>query len=154
VLQRLPEGKGEMDQEENRKIGARSGRKLPEKKALGRLEPEIIVDILLEAGIFYLVVKNISQRPLYLVSGHFTPPLYGHQGKQNMAELPLFQKVFFLAPQKEIRTLLDTSRSFYSRGAPEQIDVNIHYRDFLGKDFRAVIHHDLAIYQSLWEIAE
>ncbi len=133
-------------------MGGPSGRKLPEKKILGRLEPEIIVDILLEVGIFYLVVKNISLRPLYLVSVRFNPPLYGYQGKQNMAELPLFRKVFFLAPQKEIRALLDTSQSFYSSGAPEQIAVDIHYRDFLGEDFHTVIHHDLEIYQSLWEI--
>jgi hypothetical protein len=152
--ERLGGGKEVMGHEEKGKRSALPGRKLPEKKNLARFEPEIIVDLLLEGGIFYLAVKNISSRPLYLVSVRFEPPLYGLQGKQNMAEQPLFQKVFFLAPQKEIRTLLDSSRSYFARSEPEQIEVHIHYRDFLGKDYQTVIHHDLEIYKALWEIGD
>ena len=140
-----------MAREKIRKAGTPAGRKLPDKKQSARIEPEIIVDILFEPEVFYLVVKNISSRPLYLVSVHFDPPLYGLQGRQNMAELPLFQKIIFLAPQKEIRTFLDSPRSYFARGAAEQIDVEIQYRDFLGEDYQTVIHHDLEIYKSLWQ---
>ncbi len=138
-----------MAQERKSQKRTSPGRKLPEKNPPVPREPEIIVDIVLESDVFYLAVKNISPRPLYLVSVRFDPPLYGQLGRQNMAELPLFQKLFFMAPGKEIRTFLDTSQAYFARQAPEQMDIQIHYRDFLGEDHRAVIHHDLEIYKNL-----
>jgi hypothetical protein len=72
-------------------------------------EPEVILDIVFEEGLLFAAVRNISARPAYRVSVGFDQDFTGLGGDQKTSALRLFRNIEFLAPQKEIRTLVDTA---------------------------------------------
>ncbi len=111
--------------------------------------PDVIVDFIFEDGLFFIAVENIGDRPALRVSIRFDPPITGLEGRLDLATLPLFRNIEFLAPHKTIRIFLDTSASYFRRGAPTQIRVSIAYQDSNRKRYRATIQHDLAIYQDI-----
>ena len=111
--------------------------------------PDVIVDFVFEDGLFFIAVENIGDRPALKVSVRFDPRITGLDGRLDLSTLPLFRKIEFLAPRKAIRTLLDTSASFFRRGEPARIRVDIAYQDRNRKRYRATIQHDLAIYQDI-----
>jgi len=75
--------------------------------------------------------------------------LFGVQGKKKISELPLFQCIEFLPPQKEIKTFLDSSASYFSRNEPEMISTQISYRDAKGKKYLDKLCHNLEIYKEI-----
>lgn len=111
--------------------------------------PHVILDVVFEDGLLYLAVRNIGSRPALGVSVAFDAPIVGLGGAREVSALPLFRRLAFLAPGREIRTLLDTSASYFSRGQPERIVARITYRDARGRRRSAVIRHDLGIYRNL-----
>lgn len=111
--------------------------------------PHVILDVVFEDGLLYFAVRNIGTRPALSVSVAFDQPIIGLDGARDVSALPLFQRLAFLAPGREIRTLLDTSASYFGRGQPERIAARISYRDTRGRRRSAVIRHDLSIYRSL-----
>ena len=113
------------------------------------VEPEVILDFIFEAESIFIAVKNISARPLNFVRAEFDPPFSGLGGSQPIDKLPIFNRNYFLAPGKEIRTLVDTSRAFFDREEPTHITITVAYRDFRGRDFQVELQHDLEIYQKL-----
>jgi hypothetical protein len=116
------------------------------------LRPDVILDFIYEDGLFFIAVENIGDRPALKVSIRFDPPITGLEGRLDLATLLLFRNIEFLAPHKTIRTFLDTSASYFRRGEPTQIRVNIAYQDASRKRYRATIQHDLAIYQDIGHV--
>ncbi len=113
------------------------------------LRPDVIVDFIFEDGLFFIGVENIGDRPALKVSIRFDPPITGVEGSLDLAALPLFRHIEFLAPHKTIRTFLDTSTAYFHRGEPTQIRVSIAYQDANRKRYRATIQHDLGIYRDI-----
>jgi hypothetical protein len=111
--------------------------------------PDVIVDVVFEDGLFFIAVENIGDRPALKVSVRFDPRITGLDGRLDFGALPLFRNIEFLAPRKTIRTLLDTSVSYFRRGEPARIRVDIAYQDRNRKRYRATIQHDLVIYQDI-----
>jgi hypothetical protein len=112
-------------------------------------DPDVILDVLFEDGLLFLSVRNIGSRPVYHVSVAFDHPIIGLGGDREISALPLFRNIEFLAPGREIRTVLDTSASYFSRRQPDRIKVAISYREARGRRRRAVIQHDLSIYKDI-----
>jgi hypothetical protein len=111
--------------------------------------PDVILDVEFDAGALYLVVANIGERPATAVAFRFEQPFKGLGGKQDMTRLPLLRRIEFLAPRKEIRTLLDSSAAYFTRREPTKLAVTITYRDEAGARFERRIVHDLRIYRDL-----
>ena len=111
--------------------------------------PDVIVDFVFEDGLFFIAVENIGDRPALKVSVRFDPRITGLDGRLDLGALPLFRNLEFLAPRKTVRTLLDTSVSYFRRGEPTRIRVGIAYQDRNRKRYRATIQHDLGIYQDI-----
>ena len=78
--------------------------------------PDVIVDLDFEGGLLFLAVRNIGDRPALDVTTTFNRKLLGLGGGTDVSALPLFRNIPFLAPNKEIRTLLDTAGSWFARG--------------------------------------
>jgi len=112
-------------------------------------EPEMILDIEFEDGVFSVSMRNIGSRAALDVRTTIDPPVRGLGGRQPLAELPLFRGVPFFAPGKQIRFLLDSSTQYFSRGEPTRLAAKLTWSDDKGKKFETVIHHDLEIYRSL-----
>ncbi|MGI8917399.1 MAG: hypothetical protein ACR2H6_02270 [Pyrinomonadaceae bacterium] len=111
--------------------------------------PHVIVDFVFERGVFFITVRNISEQPAYKVSVKFDQKLFGLGGAREVSALPLFRNIEFLAPQKEIATLLDSSDSYFARKQPTKIKVQISYRDAEGDKHDVSISHDLDIYRTI-----
>jgi hypothetical protein len=112
-------------------------------------DPEVIVDVLFESGLLFLALKNLSGRVAYDVSVRFDPPLAGLGGTVPMDTLALFRDVTFLAPGREIRTLLDSSESYFAAGQPARVAATVTFIDAAGRKHTATIRHNLEIYRRL-----
>jgi hypothetical protein len=111
--------------------------------------PEVIVDFVFEAGLFFIAVENIGERPALKVTVDFDRKITGLGGSSEISTLPLFQNIEFLAPHKRIITFLDSSASYFGRNEPTKVSAKISYRALEGDKFQAVIQHDLEIYKGI-----
>jgi hypothetical protein len=116
---------------------------------VGDSRPDVIVDFDFEEGLLFVAVRNIGERPALAVHTRFSRKLVGLGGTTEVSALPLFRNIEFLAPQKEIRTLLDTSSSWFSRRQGTKVTARVTYHDAEGKEYRGAITHDLEIYRDI-----
>jgi len=112
-------------------------------------QPDVIVDFRFEQGLIYIALINISDVPAYGVRVKFNKVFRGLGGECEMATLGLFQRVLFLAPQKRIETLLDSSRAYFSRREPTLIKAQVTFRDQRRRIFQREITHDLRVYKDI-----
>jgi hypothetical protein len=127
-------------------VTRKRGKTKPKQSELS--EPDVIVDFIFDDGLFFISISNISDKPAYKVSVKFACKLPGPGGK-DIAALPLFRNIEFLAPHKEIVTFLDSSGSYFSRGGPTKVSARVSYQDFQGTRKVATINHDLEIYREI-----
>jgi hypothetical protein len=113
------------------------------------VSPEVIVDFLLEDGLLFVALQNISERPAYDVRVTFDPSFRGLGGEQETSGLRMFKRTPFLAPRRTIKALLDASSVYFDRQEPTSITAHIRYADHAGHPHRCSIEHDLAIYRDL-----
>jgi hypothetical protein len=111
--------------------------------------PEVIVDVVFEDGLLYLSVANIGDRPALDVKTTFNRKLMGLGGTKDIAALPLFANIPFLAPRKEIKTLLDTAPSWFARARSNALTARVAYTDPEKKPYKGTMTHDLEIYREL-----
>lgn len=111
--------------------------------------PEVILDVVFEDGLLFLALANIGTRPALGVSTSFNRALRGLGGTKEVSALPLFSNVDFLGPGREIRTLLDSSASFFGRRQSTKIAARISYRDAGGERYTTTVKHDLEIYREI-----
>jgi len=116
-------------------------------------ESDVIVDFVFEEGVLYATVANIGERPALKVSCRFEPGFHGLGGSVEISRLPLFRNIEYLAPQKEIRTLVDSTAAYFARKEPTKLRVAVTYRDESGARHQAEIAHDLGIYRDLAYVA-
>lgn len=109
----------------------------------------VIVDIVFEDGLLFISVKNMSDEPAFKVSAKFDKKIVGVDGRKEISSLPLFRNIEFLAPHKEIRTFLDSSRSYFARRQPDKISVKVSYRNKEAELVTGTINHDLGIYREI-----
>jgi hypothetical protein len=117
-------------------------------------EPEVIVDFEFERGLLFVGVRNLGARPALEVSTRFDKPFRGLGGTRKMNGLALFKRIEFLAPRKEIRTLLDSSAAYFARDEPTLLTATVSYRTAAGERRRHAITHDLSIYRDLAYVPE
>jgi hypothetical protein len=122
---------------------------MPPDAAVDELEPEVILDIVFEDGLLFAAVRNISRRPAHRVSVGFDKPFTGLGGTQDTSTLRLFRNIEFLAPEKEIRTLVDTAASYFARKQPSKLVAEVRWRSTDGKRHSHRITHDLSIYRDV-----
>jgi hypothetical protein len=117
-------------------------------------ELDVVVDFEFERGLLFVCVRNLSDRPALKVSTDFDKPFRGLGGRREMNGMRLFRKIEFLAPGKEIRTLLDSSAAYFARDEPTLLTATVSYRTATGERRRSTITHDLAIYRDLAYVPE
>lgn len=118
-------------------------------KIFNHYGPEVILDFIFENGLLYISIKNIGAKPAYKVSTKFDKTIVGVEGKKTISELPLFKCIEFLPPDKEIKTFLDKSVSYFSRNEPTTISTQIRYENYRGKKYLNTIKHNLEIYREI-----
>jgi len=114
-----------------------------------RERPEVIVEFLFERGVLSLSIRNIGSRAAMKIGVSFDRKFTGLGGEKEISSLPLFTRVEFLGPDREIVTLLDTSASYFKRKQPTKIAARVSYLDAEDRKYETTIHHDLEIYRDL-----
>ena len=112
-------------------------------------EFDVSVDFVFEDGLLHAMVANIGERPALKVSCRFEPAFHGLGGSVEVSRLPLFRNIEYLAPGREIRTLVDSSAAYFARKEPTKLEVAVTYRNEDGARRQATIAHDLGIYRDL-----
>jgi len=115
---------------------------------------QVIVDFEFDRGLLSIVVRNLGDRPALDVEVEFDKPFTGLGGSREMNGLALFSKLRFLAPGKEIRTLLDAGSAYFARKEPTLLTATVSYRTPAGERHRHALTHDLSIYRDLVYLAQ
>jgi hypothetical protein len=118
------------------------------------VDPEVIVDFAFERGLLFVSVRNLADRPALDVSTRFDKPFRGLGGRREMNGMALFERIRFLAPGREIRTLLDSSDAYFGRDEPSVLTATVSYRTSAGERRSHAITHDLSIYRDLAYVPE
>src|SRR6476660_3983379 len=103
----------------------------------------VVVDVVFEAGLLYLELANLSDRPALNVACTFDPPLTDMQGR-DVSKLALFRRVDFLGPRRQIRTLLDSVPGYFARQEGGRVTVVVEFERPDEKRRSTTISHDLA----------
>jgi hypothetical protein len=115
---------------------------------------QVIVDFEFERGLLYVSVRNLGELPALDVTTSFDKPFRGLGGRREMNGLRLFKRIRFLAPGREIRTLVDTTSAYFARKEPSLLTATVTYRTAGGGRRTHAITHDLAIYRDLAYLPE
>ena len=87
-------------------------------------DPQVIVDFEFERGLLFVVVRNLGRAAGARREGSTVRQAV--QGPRRRARdergSRLFKRIRFLAPGKEIRTLLDSSAAYFARKEPTAAD--------------------------------
>ena len=122
---------------------------------LGRLlcrreaAPDVVVDFDFEDGLLFVTLRNIGRGPAFDISVEFDRELRGVEGVKVIPEMALFRDVGFLPPQKEIRTFLDTSASYFARDEPTELRCETAFHDRGGRRLVNRMRHNLEIYRDI-----
>jgi hypothetical protein len=118
----------------------------------GGRRPRVIVDFEVDANAFVIAVRNIGDEPAGRVRVTFEPGFRGLGGTVDIPALPVFRRLTFLAPGREIRIFVDAVNAYLGRRKPEEprnIRVTVTYGDASRRRYRARIRHDLGIWENL-----
>jgi hypothetical protein len=108
----------------------------------------VVVDVVLEDGVFYLELANLADRPALNVACSFDPPLVDAQGR-DVSKLGLFHHVAFLGPRRHVRTLLDSLPSYFAGARATSVAITVEY-ERPGEPRRTTkLTHDLDLYREL-----
>ena len=112
-------------------------------------KPEVIIDIIFDNGLFFISIKNIGQKSACHVSVDFDREIIGLEGTREISDLPLFENIEYMPPQKEIITFLDTSASYFTGEQPSRFAATVTCRDERGRHYKKTIRHNLDIYREI-----
>lgn len=112
-------------------------------------KPDVIVDFIFEQGTLFIAVINIGDAPAYGISVTFNKEIRGVGGSKLISGMPLFRRIEFMPPEKNISTFLDTSASYFSGGQPPEVETAITFSDRQGNSYRNQIKHNLNIYRDI-----
>jgi hypothetical protein len=115
---------------------------------------QVIVDFEFEDGLLFVSLCNLGDRPALNVKTEFDKSFTGLGGSREINGLALFKRTRFLAPGKEIRTLVDASARYFARKEPTLLTATVSYRTAAGERRRHSITHDLSIYRDLAYVPE
>jgi hypothetical protein len=108
----------------------------------------VILDFVFDDGLLFVSLANIGDAPATDIAVEFDQPVRTADGGE-LGAMPLFRRLTFLAPGKDIMAFVDSSAAYFGRGEPEKIAASIRWSDPDGEARSAVIRHDLGVYRDL-----
>lgn len=110
-------------------------------------EADVILDVELERGLLFLVIRNLGELPAHNVRVRFAGPLHGLGGDRRIDRLQIFRRLEFLGPRRCIRLFLDRTALLFARDERTELDVTVTWRTDGGERRRREMRHDLAAYR-------
>ena len=112
--------------------------------------PLVVLDVDYDRGAFELVLVNIGTAVAHDIRVKFTRALVG-AGENVITDLPIFEHLRTLRPDKEVRVFLDAAATLFGRRKTNTFGAAVTWRDPAGKDHKANYRHDLDAYRCLPE---
>ena len=109
----------------------------------------MILDVDLERGFFFLVLKNIGDQPAVKVITKIGGKILGPDGKKIINDLNVFRSLEFFPPGKEFLILVSSAAVYFTTKQPTKFTAVITYSDENKNSYGETINHDLAIYADL-----
>lgn len=109
----------------------------------------MILDVELERGFFYFVLKNIGDEPATKVVTKIGGKIVGPDGKKDINGLAIFRSLEFVPPGREFRILVGSAAAYFSTKQPTKFTAVITYSDGGKNSYGETIAHDLSIYEDL-----
>lgn len=109
----------------------------------------VFVDFVFDEGLLFIVIKNNGINPVFNVYVSFDCRIFGLNGEKDVNSMNLFRNIEFLAPNKEIKTFLDSCESYFKREQPSKIGIEVTYKDINKKSHTVIIKHNLEIYRDI-----
>ena len=116
---------------------------------MDRQLPNLLIDFVLVGEKLYLRFANISDAEAYDVSVNFSQPILALNQSKDLAQINLFRKLAYFAPQKEFLLYIDEVSQFLSTLEKTTVQFTILCYNAERKFFKKEIIHDLAIYHDL-----
>jgi hypothetical protein len=109
----------------------------------------VIFEVLFDRGMLNFALRNVGDRPAIGTSVKFDRKILGLGGRKDISALPVFRRLEFLGPGREILVFVDQSHSYFARKQPSRISARISYSDLDKQKYEVTINHDLEIYREL-----
>lgn len=116
--------------------------------------PCVILDVDYVNGAFVLVMHNIGSGPAFRPRVDFSRDLIGVGGEVVVSDLPIWQRLGLLAPDKSIRVFLDSAALVLRRKGSKRFRATVTYEDDDGKGHKHTYEHDLEAYRQMPRIEE
>jgi len=108
----------------------------------------VVLDVEVEDDIVELVLLNLGQTSAHQVRVTLEPPLFALGGQVALDELPLFQCLGVLRPERPLRVFVDRLSALLER-KPVRFRATVDWRDGEGRTHQAVFEHDLKAFEGL-----
>lgn len=118
-------------------------------QAKSTTDPDVMLDVVLVDGFLWLDLTNRRDRPARDVTVTFRGKVPAPFSGIDLAGLPLWKGLTFLAPLKTVRVPLDRPDSYLARTRSSLIDATVRYTDADGTIWVATMRHDIAAYRGL-----
>lgn len=109
----------------------------------------MVLDVTLERGFFYLVLKNAGDEPAVDVVTKIGPRIPGPDGVKPINELRIFGGVPYFAAGKEFSIPMGPAAARFSARQATKFKAAISYSDQSGNSYEESMVHDLEIYRDL-----
>lgn len=116
--------------------------------------PYVVLDVDYVNGAFVLVMHNIGSSPALKPRVEFSRDLVGVGGELVVSDLPIWQRLGLLAPDKSIRVFLDSAALVFRRKGSKRFRATVTYEDDEGNGYKHAYEHDLEAYRQMPRIEE
>lgn len=109
---------------------------------------DVLLDTRIDAGALEFVLRCLGPGAAHAVRVRFSRRIRDLAGL-SVNDNPLFSRLEFLAPGRELVLLVDSFDGYRRRRQPERFDVRITWRDDAGEPRRRDLTHDLGAWAGL-----
>ena len=120
---------------------------MPSEHARPPREADVILDVELDNGLLFLVLRNLGESPAHSVRVRFAQPFHGLGGDRRIDRLGVFRRLEFLGPRRRLRVFLDRSSLYFARDEPRTLSARVAWRTDEGVRRSRSITHDLDAYR-------
>ena len=115
--------------------------------------PSVVLDLVCERGLFLFVLFHRGSQPARDISVKFRRKIIGMGGDLEITALPLWARLSFMPPGKEIRVPIDTAASFLARDGGKLLSLVVSYTEGDENErWSSEITHDFTAYKDMPEL--
>ena len=126
----------------------------PPQRAKKTGDPDVVLDLVLRDGMFFFRLWNKSDQSVRDVTVAFRRKVMGLGGAVEITGLPIWSKLTFMPPGKEIAVPIERSGQFLAMDRGTPLVATVAYTDANGSRWMGSIKHDFGAYSGFPALRE